>query len=265
MVPFLACQTVASVCFADNPIAQTIFTADPAPMVHDGVSRSRVVSRALAARPRRAWKPVQCEPMLRQTREAVVAAGLARGQALGCSPPSVCSACWRSARSDGNPKRLLTSNVVPDGAIALEATCDIPRADRNNVSQNWRLPVPVGRSTQRPAKCEGDELRQRANRAGREIASDFEKHFFGGRTASQIGLCSNKEIHAMTIPARSCYRESCGVDQSIDPISADSGHCCLYPAPGEKSCKTCESDSFSSLVWYAHVARPATMATDQVA
>jgi arabinoxylan arabinofuranohydrolase len=36
-VSFLICQSVATVCFADNPIVQTIFTADPAPLVHDGV------------------------------------------------------------------------------------------------------------------------------------------------------------------------------------------------------------------------------------
>jgi hypothetical protein len=37
MLSFLACQTVTSVCFADNPIVQTMFTADPAPLVHEGV------------------------------------------------------------------------------------------------------------------------------------------------------------------------------------------------------------------------------------
>jgi hypothetical protein len=29
--------TLSTVCFADNPIVQTLYTADPAPMVHDGV------------------------------------------------------------------------------------------------------------------------------------------------------------------------------------------------------------------------------------
>ena len=32
----LALSAAASPCHADNPIVQTIYTADPAPMVHDG-------------------------------------------------------------------------------------------------------------------------------------------------------------------------------------------------------------------------------------
>jgi arabinoxylan arabinofuranohydrolase len=33
----LTAATVGTTCFADNPIVQTIYTADPAPVVHDGV------------------------------------------------------------------------------------------------------------------------------------------------------------------------------------------------------------------------------------
>jgi arabinoxylan arabinofuranohydrolase len=32
----LLCHSLVSVCFADNPIVQTMYTADPAPLVHDG-------------------------------------------------------------------------------------------------------------------------------------------------------------------------------------------------------------------------------------
>lgn len=35
LVWFLLCHTVSSECFADNPIVQTMFTADPAPLVHN--------------------------------------------------------------------------------------------------------------------------------------------------------------------------------------------------------------------------------------
>ena len=29
--------TCTPICFADNPIVQTIYTSDPAPMVYDGI------------------------------------------------------------------------------------------------------------------------------------------------------------------------------------------------------------------------------------
>lgn len=37
LLSLLSCQGIATVCLADNPIAQTMFTADPAPLVHNGV------------------------------------------------------------------------------------------------------------------------------------------------------------------------------------------------------------------------------------